>query len=288
MIALAPHRRWIAPLRWGVAGLAIVAAHGGGAWMALNWRPIAPAAAGAPEQAIMIELAALSVAPEAPAENLPVAPERVEAEQPPEPVKDTPPDPEPVPEPVLDIPLEQPPPDPELTRQPEPEIKLPDLPSLPNAAATLAPPPPPKTVVEKPKPKPKPKVVERKPDRPKAKQAAAPQAAPAQASAPTASSQGASAQPSVSPASWRGTLIAHLNRYKRFPSGANPGTAQVAFTIDRGGRVLSASLVSSSGVPSLDEEAVAMMRRASPVPAPPPGVGGAGSITLSVPVRFNR
>lgn len=81
--------------------------------------------------------------------------------------------------------------------------------------------------------------------------------------------------------------MAHLNRFKRFPSGASGGTAQVAFSIDRAGRVLSSRLIGSSGDPALDAEAVAMMRRASPVPAPPSSVGG-GSITLAVPVRFNR
>ncbi|WP_244613890.1 hypothetical protein [Nitrobacter winogradskyi] len=32
---------------------------------------------------------------------------------------------------------------------------------------------------------------------------------------------------------------------------------------------------------------MSLPRRASPVPAPPSNVGG-GSITLSVPIRFNR
>jgi protein TonB len=91
----------------------------------------------------------------------------------------------------------------------------------------------------------------------------------------------------VSIASWRGTLVAHLNRFKRFPPGGSTGVATVAFTIDRAGRVVGASLAGSSGDAALDAEAVSMVRRASPVPAPPAGVGG-GSISLTVPVRFNR
>ena len=82
-------------------------------------------------------------------------------------------------------------------------------------------------------------------------------------------------------------MIAHLNRFKRFPSGASPGTVQVAFSIDRGGRVLSARLVRGSGDAALDEEAVAMIRRANPVPPPPDGLGG-GAISLTVPVKFSR
>jgi TonB family protein len=63
-------------------------------------------------------------------------------------------------------------------------------------------------------------------------------------------------------------LLAHLNRYKRYPSGAaSTGTASVAFTIARSGQVLSARLIGSSGNPALDAEAVSLPRRASPVPA---------------------
>jgi protein TonB len=93
---------------------------------------------------------------------------------------------------------------------------------------------------------------------------------------------------SMSPASWRGALMAHLNRYKRFPSGAaGIGVATIVFTIDRSGRVLAARLVRSSGDAALDTEAVSLPQRASPVPAPPPNIGG-GSITLAVPIRFTR
>lgn len=310
MIASAGPRRWIGALRWSAAALIVAAVHGGAGWLALNWKPAsAEAAAGAPEPAIMIELAAVSVAPEAPAETLPPAPQRVEPETPPEPVKEAPPpepEPPPPPEPIVQPPVEPPPPEPmpEPTpvQAPEPEIRLPELPAILDALAVLAPPPPPPVLparpseIQKPierKPPPKPRVVERKPverkpvERPRQRQAAAPPPASPQASAPNPASTGAAAQPSISTASWRGSLIAHLNRYKRFPGGAQPGTVQVAFAIDRSGNVLSARLAGSSGDPALDQEAVAMIRRASPVPAPPSGLGG-GTISLAVPVRFAR
>lgn len=287
MIATAPHRRWLTALRWSVAAVAVAAAHGGLAWVGVHWRP-AEAAAGAPEPAVMIELAALSVAPEAPPEDLPVAEERAEPEPPPpEPVKEEPPPPEPEPEPL-----------PEPTPVEQPEIELPELPQIPKLDAVLLPPPPePKPVEKKPepkpkivekKPKPKPKVVERKPVERRAKEAVAPKPSEQRAAAPTSAAQGTASQPTVSTASWRGSLIAHLNRYKRFPGGASPGTVQVAFAIDRSGNVLSSRVVGSSGDSALDAEAAAMIRRASPVPAPPAGVGGGGAISLSVPVRFNR
>jgi periplasmic protein TonB len=64
----------------------------------------------------------------------------------------------------------------------------------------------------------------------------------------------------------------HLNRYKRYPSGAaSTGTASVAFTIPWSGQVLSVRMIGSSGNPALDAEAVSLPRRASPVPAPPAG-----------------
>ena len=81
--------------------------------------------------------------------------------------------------------------------------------------------------------------------------------------------------------------MAHLNRYKRYPSGAaSTGTASVAFTIARSGQVLSARLIVSSGNPALDAEAVSLPRRASPVPAPPPDFGGGvlNSLPLSISV----
>ena len=94
--------------------------------------------------------------------------------------------------------------------------------------------------------------------------------------------------PSMSPATWQGALMAHLNRYKRFPHGAaGTGVVTVAFSIDRSGRVLSSRLVRSSGDPVLDADAVSLPRRASPVPAPPPNIGG-GVVTLTIPFRYSR
>ena len=291
--------RSLAMLRWVTAAVVVTVAHGVGAWVLLNWKTSpAEAAAGAPEPAIMIELAAVSIAAEAPAEPLPPAPEKVEPEPtPPEPVKETPPpEPEPPPpDPVTETPVEPPPEvEPTPVNTPEPEIKLPDLPNIPKADAmlTVAPPPPekPKEIVkpvERKLPPKKPRIVEHKPvEKPVRRQAAAPPPSQ-QASAPNPVSPGAAATPMISTASWRGSLIAHLNRYKRFPGNASPGTVQVAFSIDRGGRVISARLSGSSGDTALDEEAVSMVRRASPVPAPPDGLGG-GVIALAVPVRFSR
>ena len=66
-----------------------------------------------------------------------------------------------------------------------------------------------------------------------------------------------------------------------------PGSAGIAFTLDEHGALLSVRLAVSSGIAKLDEEALAIVRKAAPFPAPPEGaqrsfeanvnfVGGAG------------
>ncbi|SFJ83864.1 outer membrane transport energization protein TonB (TC 2.C.1.1.1) [Bosea sp. OK403] len=287
-------RFWPGALRWSVAALVVASAHAGAGWMILNWQQ-AEAAMGEPPAAVMIELAPIAVAPETPPQEVAPGPEMVEAQPEPAPerVVEKPPEETPrEPEPVV-TPVEPTPEVPLPVMQPEPGIKLPEMPQIADAPVVLPPPPPPpRPVVQRKPPPPKPRMAERhkpvEPGRPQMRQTSAPPSAQAQtAPSMAAPSAGAASAPSVSPASWRGTLIAHLNRYKRFPGGASPGTVQVAFSIDRGGRVLSARLAGSSGDTILDEEAVAMVRRASPVPAPPQGVGG-GTIALAVPVRFSR
>jgi protein TonB len=63
------------------------------------------------------------------------------------------------------------------------------------------------------------------------------------------------------------------------------GTALLSFGMDRDGRVLGYRLVRSSGSPELDDEAFAMIVRASPLPPVPPEIN-AEVVQLVVPVRF--
>ncbi|HLP66779.1 MAG TPA: energy transducer TonB [Rhizobium sp.] len=90
----------------------------------------------------------------------------------------------------------------------------------------------------------------------------------------------------VSPARWQSRLMAHLERRKRYPAAARSareeGTVYVRFRIDTSGNVLSVQLSRSSGHAILDEAVLQLVRRASPVPAPPPGA----STTIVAPVRF--
>lgn len=90
----------------------------------------------------------------------------------------------------------------------------------------------------------------------------------------------------VTPARWQSRLMAHLERRKRYPSGANNRggeTVYVRFRIDAQGNVSSIRLTRSSGYARLDKAALNTVRKASPVPAPPPGV----KRTITVPIRFD-
>lgn len=69
---------------------------------------------------------------------------------------------------------------------------------------------------------------------------------------------------------YEGLLLAHLERNKRYPriaqSRRQEGVPYVRFVATRDGKVLSAKLERSSGHASLDEEALALLERAQPLP----------------------
>jgi TonB family protein len=90
-------------------------------------------------------------------------------------------------------------------------------------------------------------------------------------------------------ATWQKELIAHFNKYRRYPSDQPDRHVEivVAFTLDRTGHVLSAEVEKSSGIPAFDAAAVAMVHRSDPVPAPPPAVAD-DTLTFSVPVNFGK
>jgi len=272
--------------RWGAAVVVVVAVHGAAIWLATHWRSVA-AAPGEPPPAVMIDLAPMSVAPEASPQEIAPGPQMTEAQP------ETAPEPQETPKPEPDVTPAPP------TPAPEPDVQVPELPEADAAAATLTPPKseppkpaPPRKVEHKPtKPPPRKKVERRKP-RERSDHAAprtsAPPSAQAQRAERAAARAAGAASSAAAAASWRSDLMAHLNRYKRFPSGAGRGgVATIAFTINRSGQVTNSRLLRSSGDSVLDAEAVSLPRRASPVPAPPPGAGGR-SIGLAVPIRFSR
>jgi periplasmic protein TonB len=102
-----------------------------------------------------------------------------------------------------------------------------------------------------------------------------------------APAQGTGASTQRVRATWQKELAAHFNKYKRYPAdrAAQGAEVVVSFALDRGGHVLSTSIVKGSGDASFDAEALAMLARSDPVPAPPPVVADEG-LTFTLPVIF--
>jgi periplasmic protein TonB len=87
---------------------------------------------------------------------------------------------------------------------------------------------------------------------------------------------------SVSPAKWASKVRARILRASRSAKGS--GVVTISFAVTASGQITSVSVAGSSGDPALDLAAINIVRRASPVPAPPPGVAR----NVTVPVRFKR
>jgi protein TonB len=87
-------------------------------------------------------------------------------------------------------------------------------------------------------------------------------------------------------AAYRNALLAKIWGAARYPEAARErgasGVATVRFALDGAGAVTLADLAQSSGDRALDDEAMAAVRRASPLPAPPTGAPQA----YSAPIRF--
>ncbi|MGF9565200.1 energy transducer TonB [Neorhizobium sp. JUb45] len=295
---------------WGSAGLVVLALHIGAGFYLMR-EPEMAAGDNTPPPAIMIELAPEPEA--AMPEETQIAeqtqdseeiksdtPEPVEPQPEPPPQEVTPPEPPP-PEPVIEEPPPEPVPEPvqEVTESvpeepPEPQVDPiveEQMAALDNVEVPLPVMRPPEPVEKKPEEPVKKKVAEK--PRPKkqvqatkASQEAKVDATQSDRTAAQQTSTSSSASSSMSPQRWQGRLAAHLERRKKYPAAARSrreeGTVSVRFQIDNSGNVLSVSLSRSSGSDALDQEVLALMKRASPVPAPPAGVNK----TITVPIRF--
>lgn len=261
-----------AALRWPAGFAFMLALHAGIIFIALQ-RATPPLASSVPTQAaIMLDLAP---EPAAPASSVPVPAVSL-------------PRPEPVSE--SQAPVDPTPPPPELPPQPPPQVVIPPTPPAPEPAVELPEPSPPLSQSPAKRPVPRPRAVQQ-PPRPvlPSKPETAP-AQPAAPSTPTPSAAATAASRSDALQNWRGQLIERLQRSKHYPEIARArdeqGIATARFTMDRSGHVLSVSLVRSSGSQALDEEAVALIRRADPLPPMPSDMAG-DTITLTVPVTFS-
>lgn len=245
-------------IRWGLSFLAVLAVTGGSIWWVMRLPPPVMAVPEPPPAAIAIDMAPDPVSTPTPPTDAPIGPKQTQSipdPTPVEPPKITAP-PSPAPNPPVPVPKPEKPRKIVKKSKPVPNLKKPIPDKTPPAEATTAPP-----------------------------SSEAPPAPTQAAPAPGASSSKASHDP----VTWQGALLAQLEKFKRYPSDAmadhQEGVPTVTFSMDRKGHVLSVTLASSSGHPLLDQEAVALPRRAQPLPIPPDSVAG-DPITLTVPVEF--
>jgi protein TonB len=233
--------------RWAGAALIVCVLHVGGAALALMYwheEDAADEVAGA----MTVDLAPQPAAVPVDSPNVAHGPERQEARLTPEASKPA----------IEEVQKDIPPVDP--SPAPEPEVALPK--------------PQP---VEKEQPKEE-EAQEAAPEKEQPQQdreelAAAPPRIEAQPQPSSAPSPGQSAALARLQANWAKTLMNRLERYKRYPAAAErrgiKGVAVVRFRVDRSGHVVSSEIMKSSGSPILDEEALAVLERASPFPVPP-------------------
>jgi TonB family protein len=90
-------------------------------------------------------------------------------------------------------------------------------------------------------------------------------------------------------ADWRAQMVDRINRNTTFPARGQcrEGLVKILFFIDRAGNLLASEITESSKIPAFDVEALAIIKRAHPFPAPPKAVAGA-RVSLVVPVRFKQ
>ena len=270
-------RRWPDGLRWAACFALVLGAHATAAAALIgHWRAEDDSVAGGP--VILIELAPVAAAPEAPVSEAAPGPQQTSS----------PPEPQPEPQPEKTETPDQPTVTTTVAPMPEPPVEKTEpppmpQPPLPQVQAVL-----PDVVM--PPPRPPEKIKERKHQHRLADLNSAPtrterRATHAMAPAPGAASNDPNALPN-----WKSALVARLERYKRYPSEAEArgehGVAQLAFSVDRGGNVHNARIVRSSGSSALDRATLALIERAQPLPPPPPEIHGA-QIAIVVPIRYN-
>ena len=283
------------PFAWISAAVIVIAVHIG----IFYWSDVAHAPqTGLPpdvEAPIMIELP-----PEMPTEEAVAAPSP--DIQPPAPAVDSPPlvkeQPQEMQEP-LDEPVAKPEPQPasepvkQVTQQlpdtsaPSPEA---DEPAMAQTLPDILPVPTSRPFIEKPQPKETPEPVKRAqvkkktpPPSPSAPSQARKSATPTKSAAVKNVKAGASKSELDA---WKMRLFRRLSSVKSYPSAAKAdhaeGVAVIQFRIDTTGRVLSARLTRSSGFSSLDQAALKLLSRASPLPAPPEGA----PTTITAPIGY--
>lgn len=99
----------------------------------------------------------------------------------------------------------------------------------------------------------------------------------------TATAIGSSAEAQRARAAWQRGLMAHIERHKRAPGAERAVDIVVDFSIDRQGRLLAVEIVKGSGDTRYDRAAIDMVRRADPMPMPPPDQH---NLSFRIPIAF--
>jgi protein TonB len=299
--------------RWGACFTLVLGAHAAAAVALLDWHTPVASIAGAP--AILIDLAPAPAAPAVKTSALPPGPQRPQARATPAP-KPKPNKPiekaELTPAPNKPVATSEAKPAPEPAPNPHPKSHPKPQPApAPAKLVTGTIPAPPAPKVDETKvdevltalPPPRPHIVPHKreaksrhakPHRARphrvASLASAPSAAARHAARTVAPAPGAAHPDPHALANWQSRLLGRLERYKRYPDEAQAhgehGTARLAFSVDRRGGVHGVRILRSSGSALLDRAAVALPRRAAPLPPPPAGLGGR-RIPIVVPIRYS-
>jgi protein TonB len=236
-------------VRWGTSLVAALALHALLGFYLWNWHQAPPPPPPASLNVTMIDLEPAPAPPQPVAPPQPIVPPQ--AVMPPQAVVEPPPvekPPEAKPE-VKPLPKPKPKPEPVQRHAVVRPVPVPLPSEAPPAPAETSPPAPP----------------------------AAPPPAPARA-------------PSNAVASFRDLLAAHLARYKRYPAAAQrkgeEGVAMVHFALDHQGHVSGIRIERSSGHALLDDEVLALLRRAQPLPPLPQDIAAA-QLEFDEPVQFS-
>jgi len=245
--------------RWLLSGVMVVLAHGALAAAFVHWRTVDDDAN--PPAALVVNLAPM---PMSPTDTLqaPPGPEQVQAEATPKPAEKVEEKPEEIRE-VSKVEQEQP----DLLPAENPEVAMAALP-----------------------PEARPEEVKTADNQLPAPMTTAPQAPKAEEAVVAAAPEQGQVNISNSNAvpNWIRQVNRVIERNKRYPQTAEGrnqhGTVQLAFSLDRQGRVTASRIAKSSGSSALDEETLDLVRRVQPFPAPPPEMVG---IVLSMDVRYN-
>jgi len=245
--------------RWLLSGIIVVMAHGSLAAAILHWND---SDEDDPASAMVMDLAPFLSAPATPPTELPPGPVQFQAEA--------------TPEQKVEKVEERPEEKVEVAETQEPEAEIPPTPDLEPEVVLAALPP-------KPEPEPKPA------DDISSPETTAPSTPPvtpgAVAAAPT---QGQLVVTnSNARTTWSRQVVALIERNKRYPTGARGavGTTQLAFSLDRQGRVTESRIVKSSGNVVLDNEVLDLVKRAQPFPRAPAEMPGE-KFPLNVPIVF--